>query len=170
MPYPARYLGNCAGGKYLTFPWRDKVEPVKEHPLYCWTKRELIRPAKKAVRSVSTRRTTRQVREEMLARERELRELRERMAHLEAELEQAPRRSREQERLRQATRQRLLEQQKVLNVSLALTDKRAADDTGTRKLPRRSRNQARREARLMFFLLAPICGALCYITVRLLLQ
>jgi hypothetical protein len=145
---------------------------VKEHPLYCWTKRELIRPAKKAVRKVSGRagsRPLREVRGEIQARERRLRELREQMRELEAELEQAPRRSREKERLRQITRQRILEQQKVLNVSLVVSDPRASEDYGRAPL-RRSRNQARREARLMFFLLLPVCVALCYFTVKLLLQ
>ncbi len=145
---------------------------MKEHPLYCWTKRELIRPAKKVVRKVSGRagsRPMREVRSEIQDQERQLRQVRERMAQLEEELAQAPRRNRERERLRQETRRQLLEQQKVLNVSLVVTDKRASEDR-ERKPLRRVRQQARLEARLVFFLLLPLCLLLCYVTVRLLLQ
>lgn len=145
---------------------------MKEHPLYCWTKRELIRPAKTVARKVTGRvgsRTAREVRAEIQEQERRLREIRERMEQLESELEQAPRKSQEKERLRQITRRHLLEQQKVLNVSLVVTDKRASEDSARVPL-RRFRNQARKEARLAFFLLLPVCVALCYITLKLLLQ
>lgn len=146
---------------------------MKEHPLYCWTKRELIRPAKKVARKVTGRvgsRPLREVRSEIQDQERRLKEIRERMQQLEEEMERAPRKSREKERLRQASRRQLLEQQKVLNVSLVVTDKRASSELSSRAPTRRLRNQARKEARLAFFLLLPVCVALCYITIRLMLQ
>lgn len=144
---------------------------VKEHPLHNWTKRELIRPAKKMAQKVTGSAGGKhrlEVRTEIQERERKLRELRDQVRRLEDELEQAPRKSREKERLRQLSRQRLLENQKMLNVSLVVTDARALEER--RPVPlRRHRTQAKKEARLMFFLLLPICVALCYVTVKILL-
>lgn len=144
---------------------------MKEHPLYCWTKRELIRPAKQAVRKAGRRGATDRPAAEVA---RQLRDVRERVKELEREMESAPRRTQERERLRQARRQRLLEQERVLNVSLVASDPRAAAENhlAARRptQPRRVRNRARKEARLIFCLLLPVCVALCYFTVKLLLS